>query len=161
VTPSLTPEMVLDINPGGGSSNWNPLVAIDSTTYFAADDGVHGTELWKSDGTIAGTTLVKDIYPGTHREYDYDGNWSDGPNSSGPNNLTNVNGTLFFTSGNALWKSDGTAAGTTLVSSLLSNTSNLTNVNGTLFFTAGDPLWGDDGVELWKSDGTTSGTVMV
>ena len=31
------------------------------TLFFTADDGVHGQELWKRDGTAAGTVLVKDI----------------------------------------------------------------------------------------------------
>ena len=31
----------------------------------AADDGVNGYELWRSDGTEKGTTLVKDINPGS------------------------------------------------------------------------------------------------
>ena len=65
VTLSLTPQMVLDINPSTLSSNPSEMVAIGSTTYFTADDGVHGVELWKSDGTAAGTVLVKDINPGS------------------------------------------------------------------------------------------------
>src|SRR5207253_2752574 len=77
--------------------------------------------------------------------------------------LTNVNGTLFFAAndgnqGEVLWKSDGTAAGTKVVSTAMSDPGGLTNVNGTLFFRASDPQHGD---ELWKSDGTRSGTVLV
>ena len=32
--------------------------------YFSATDGVAGIELWKSDGTAAGTVMVKDIFSG-------------------------------------------------------------------------------------------------
>src|SRR5262249_53730245 len=90
VTPTLVPQMVLDINPSASSVS-SPLVAIGSATYFGADDGVHGIELWKSDGTATGTALVKDIYPG-----DSTGPYGDYPNSSQPSELTNVDGTLFF-----------------------------------------------------------------
>jgi ELWxxDGT repeat protein len=160
---SLTPQMVMDINPGIAPSFPSSMVAIGSTAYFAADDGVNGGELWKSDGTAAGTTLVKDIFPGQHREYDYyRGGWSYVPNSSSPSSLANVNGTLFFTAtddsgGRSLWKSDGTESGTVRVSTV--DGASLTNANGTLFFMA--DFWGDNGLELWKSDGTTAGTTMV
>ena len=32
---------------------------------FTVDDGVHGRELWRTDGTATGTFLVKDILPGS------------------------------------------------------------------------------------------------
>jgi ELWxxDGT repeat protein len=77
---------------------------------------------------------VKDIRPG--------------PGSSLPAGLVDVNGVLFFaandgTAGTELWRSDGTAAGTTLVKDIRpggagSAPANLTNVNGTLFFAAND-----------------------
>src|SRR5262245_26070056 len=106
VTPTLTPQLVLDINPGIASSYPSEVVAIGSTMYFSAYDDTHGRELWKSDGTVAGATLVKDIFPGTYTGY-YGGEYG---NSSNPSNLTNVNGTLFFTvsgalTGSQLWRS--------------------------------------------------------
>ena len=141
VTPSLTPQMVLDINPGAAPSHPSSMVAIGSTTYFAADDGVHGSVLWKSDGTAEGTVLVKDI--DTSNTYD------------SVSSLTNVNGTLFFSGyssvgGFSLWKSDGTTAGTVPVSFRFSYfVGNLANVDGTLFFSAYDDAYG---AELWRSD---------
>src|SRR5262249_57131136 len=95
-------------------------------------------------GTTAGTVLVSSL------------GWS---------NLTNVNGTLYFTvtTGDELWKTDGTSAGTVLVkafdhSPYFNCPNSLTNVNGTLFFTAYDSI---NGVELWKSNGTAAGTTLV
>src|SRR5262249_52998179 len=89
------------------------LTNFNGTLFFSADDGTNGRELWKSDGTAGGTVLVKDIYPGsTYYSSGYNSGYI--PNSSSPGNLTNVNGTLFFTAGDdttgyELWKSDGTA----------------------------------------------------
>ena len=45
----------------GGGAQSNPATPALSSMLFAADDGVHGIELWKSDGTEAGTALAKDI----------------------------------------------------------------------------------------------------
>src|SRR6185295_16930613 len=151
-------KLVKDIRPGEGpygkkSSIPAYLTNVAGTLFFAANDDTHGVELWRSDGTPAGTKLVKDIYPG---------------GSSSPSFLMNVAGTLFFladdgTHGTELWRSDGTAAGTTLVKDILPGTGNsgptsLTNVAGTLFFAANDDTHGR---ELWKSDGTAVGTKLV
>jgi ELWxxDGT repeat protein/VCBS repeat-containing protein len=149
--------LVKDIWTSGGNINIpSPhfLTDVNGTLFFMADDGITGYELWKSDGTEAGTLLVKDIRAGSV--------------GAGASSLTNVNGTLFFTAddginGRELWRSDGTEAGTVLVKDILvgsgeSNHYYLTNVNGTLFFVAND---GINGPELWKSDGTEAGTVLV
>src|SRR5262245_60594761 len=55
---SLTPQLVLDINTKTLPSSPSGLVAIGSTAYFTADDGINGRELWKTSGTAAGTALV-------------------------------------------------------------------------------------------------------
>lgn len=150
--------LVKDINPGSGGSveYWwqSELTDVNGTLFLAAHNGTIGRELWKSDGTAAGTALVKDINPGS--------------NGSDPANLANVNGILFFsadngTGGRELWKSNGTSAGTVLVKDINpggggSDPGNLTDVNGALFFTADD---GAGGRELWKSNGTAAGTVLV
>ncbi|WP_221392096.1 hypothetical protein [Dyadobacter sp. NIV53] len=39
-------------------------VAVGRTVFFSAGTAATGQELWKSDGTTAGTVLVKDIFPG-------------------------------------------------------------------------------------------------
>ena len=45
------------------------LTVVGSTVFFTATDATHGTELWKTDGTAAGTALVKDVYPGSIGSY--------------------------------------------------------------------------------------------
>jgi len=138
---------------GGGL--WNS-VALNGTFFFPADDGVHGLELWRSDGTPAGTALVKDIAPGA-------------PGSS-VSRLTAVSNKVFFSAddgihGLELWTSDGTAAGTALVKDIAPGAAGprvdqLTAVGNTLFFTTG-PAENTPYAQLWKSDGTAAGTVPV
>jgi ELWxxDGT repeat protein len=65
--PALTLDpasLVKDIRPGSGNSFPSDLTNVAGTLFFGADDGTHRRELWKSDGTAAGTKLVKDIRPG-------------------------------------------------------------------------------------------------
>ena len=159
----MVKDIIPNYNGGNNRGAYNALTdltAFEDTLYFFVDDGAaygygsYGNELWKSNGTNAGTVMVKDINSGV-----------DG--SSGVN-LTVVGNTLFFLAddginGEELWKSDGTNAGTVMVKDINngvdgSSPSELTAVGNTLFFYADD---GSNGKELWKSDGTDAGTVMV
>jgi len=158
-----TPEgtaLVKDIRSGpyGSIGEYGAyFTPLDSTLLFAADDGIHGKELWKSDGTEAGTMMVLDIYPGGSAL------------SSTPAELTVVGDNVFFsatggpTQNRELWKSDGTPAGTVMVSDIRLGTEgsvlrDFLRFRDALFFTADD---GTNGRELWRSDGTDEGTMMV
>jgi ELWxxDGT repeat protein len=151
-------RLVKDLTPGSdptSSSSPREFTTIGSITYFLATDGSNGRELWKTDGSTAGTTLVKDIYPGAP------GGFSDTPEH--PAGLTNVNGTLFFANGNTIWKSNGTATGTVAVRTLVSNQSalklyTLTAVGNLLFFRTDD---GNGNYAIWRSDGSAAGTFQI
>jgi ELWxxDGT repeat protein len=58
--------MVMDVNHSEGSDA-TELTAVGSVLCFVADDGLHGRELWRKDGTTGGTVLVADIRPGAVR----------------------------------------------------------------------------------------------
>lgn len=161
-----TLRLVEDIVPGSIGSGPFYFTAVGNTLFFRAQSWNGNRldiELWKSDGTSDGTSLVKDINPSPFSV------------GSQPNNLVSVGQTLFFladdgSSGEELWKSDGTSAGTTRVADIRpgrltpnsqffsSDARDLTAVGNTLFFVAND---GSTGYELWKSDGTGAGTSRV
>jgi ELWxxDGT repeat protein len=144
-----------DITPGAsGSSPIAETADVDGTLFFTANDGVNGNELWKSDGTPAGTTLVEDILPG-------------GVGSS-PAEFLVWDDTLFFSaddgvSGRELWRSDGTPAGTFRIADInpgagSSTPLELTRLGNRILFRAND---GTVGAELWRTDGSPGGTVLV
>lgn len=126
-------------------------------------DGSNNTdwEIWQSDGTVAGTYELADLFGGDNL-------------GSDAKQFFEVNGKVFFTAfgasnvGRELYITDGTTSGTVLVKNINptnsggnaanSNPDNFTLFNNKLYFTANDATNGD---ELWVSDGTETGTQMV
>ena len=99
--------LVKDINSGPSPHPGAHLADVSGTIFFAADDAANGIELWKSDGTAAGTVLVKDINPASGKRLE-------------PNGADKRGRHAFFAAqealdGPELWKSDGTTAGTALL----------------------------------------------
>src|SRR4051794_10987636 len=109
---------------------------------FTADDGTNGRELWSTDGTIAGTHLVKDISPGSA--------------SSSPSSFVIFGDSVYFFAAGALWKTDGTDAGTVKVVTVTGR--NLMLCGSQLFF---EGFTAATDWEPWVSDGTESGTRMI
>jgi ELWxxDGT repeat protein len=123
--------------------------------------------LWVTDGTTAGTSLVKDINPGTESSYPFL------VLSAVINNKFYFQATT-AANGAELWVSDGTAAGTTLLKDINPGAGSsdafpmkpydmingFTDVlyNGKIFLSATDPT---NGSELWMTDGTAAGTTLV
>ena len=96
-----------DIFPGNASSlpssvqQQTPSQPLNGWVYFNANDGTHGFELWRTDGTEANTQLFLDLTPGSGR--------------SDPQNFMVANGKLFFTAaGGNLYVTNGTTVGTML-----------------------------------------------
>jgi ELWxxDGT repeat protein len=152
----LAAVLAADINrlPGNDYKPFS-ISTFGNTAYFAAHDGVNGMELWKTDGTAGGTSMVKDINPGMA--------------SSQPGGFAQTaNGTVYFTAttealGYELWKTDGTAVGTVLVKDInpgraISVPQNLTAIGNKVYFSAVD---GARGREYWVSDGTEAGTQLL
>jgi ELWxxDGT repeat protein len=145
-------QLLKDINPGSATSS--PSYVLDSAVisnvlYFTADDGNHGTELWRTDATAAGTYMVSDLTPGS--------------NGSGISRLHNVNGTLLFSldqgNSNALWVSDGSAGGThVLNASVATETLTPVDFNGFSYFSGTTTSTQH---QIWRTDGTPGGTTQV
>lgn len=161
-------KLAVDITPGADengniqTSYPSNLVEFNGKLYFSANDGVHGNELFVSDGTAEGTQLVADINPGENN-YGYS-------NNSSPGSFVEFNDKLYFSAtddvyGNELFVTDGTTEGTQLVADInpglgsygYPNSSapyELTVVGNELFFRADN---GETGAELFKLTLSDSG----
>lgn len=156
-----TAEVLKDITPGNNGYAPANLTAVGDTLYFVTDsDNDFNLELWKSDGTVNGTVIIR-------------------TNGQAPNvglgsfSLTAAGNILYFVgndpvTGLELWRTDGTDANTTVVKDIWTGTdgnnqpnnsipTSLVNFNGTLAFAASD----GSNRELWFSDGTTANTLKV
>ncbi len=154
--------LVKDINPGPGSSNPQEFKVFNGKLYFQADNGVDTVraELWVSDGTAAGTYMLKRI--NTNNFFTL---------GSLPAEFTECNGKLYFRArdnggggtGDELWVTDGTEAGTHLVKDIWPGSepgypTRLTVYNNKLYFAAAPST---PNTELYVSDGTEAGTYML
>ncbi|HEV7609200.1 MAG TPA: ELWxxDGT repeat protein [Steroidobacteraceae bacterium] len=136
--------LLADIGPGKqgfGSAPVFPGVVLNGILYFEADDGVSGSELWRTDGTREGTFLAADIVPG------YAG--------SGPADLTVAGNRLYFRESDGLWVSDGTGAGTQKIADVVVLQCCVA-AGDAVFFSAND---GVHGGELWRAVGQTAAMV--
>jgi len=150
--------LLKDINPTGDSyvefiTEWT---GSSTQKLLIADNGVHGYELWITDGTVDGTKMLKDINP-------------TGDAFVGTEMAMLGNNLYFFADdgvhGAELWKTDGTAVGTVLVKDIFPTTvqyqpdqTNILTIGNAIYFLAND---GVNGREIWKSDGTALGTMML
>ena len=152
----------LDDPDGDGVGEWNEVGTTDQLTacasglFFRYEAASKGQELWVASEQVA--SLVFDIAPRQEA-------------GSDPDDLTNVDGTLYFTADNGdvgceLWRHDPGNGVTELVRDISPALSgdddapepaNLIAVGDTLFFVANDGT----GETLWKSDGTEDGTTAV
>jgi ELWxxDGT repeat protein len=150
---SSAPSRVIDLNPSTTLESVygfdDGMGVLDGLLVFAGNNGALGVELWRTDGTAAGTQLVMDIEPGSQ--------------SSTPGRFRRLGPHLYFSAttsehGNELWRTDGTTAGTVRLTdlnpgALHAGISSIEVFQGRVWFTATDPVHGR---EAYATDGTTT-----
>jgi ELWxxDGT repeat protein len=155
---SYNVTLVKDVNPGASGGFFDKLVINNDLLYFFSNVGSR-MDLWRSDGTTAGTVLSVDLDD------------TELYSASGFYELISVNNVMFFTrnyedaeNGDRtaeLWKSNGSASGTSIVTTFTNGyfynyLSDFLSFNGKLYFfhSIDDPAY----TYISVSDGTASGT---
>lgn len=147
-----------DFTPGPNSTRITTSIDLGPVTLFTATPSISGVpfdvELARTDGTIAGTTMLLEVQPG--------------PASSAIDAFTAIDGRAWFAAddgitGRELWLSDGSIMGTRLAVDLSpgvasSNPLHVTRFGTGALFTATTPA---SGTEAWFSDGTSAGTRLL
>jgi len=158
-------RLFMDIEPGAGSSgngytdpHDDDIYVFNGKMYFSAQKIPYGDELWASDGTVTGTSMVKEIHPGS-------------PGSTVVYFVAYHDNLYFRASdnnfANQLWRTDGTDAGTMRM--VCDSTSGYYPLNSTYeYIVFQDALWFRStfaktaGNELWKySDGSAVGIKQI
>jgi len=135
-------QRVAEVTPTAGFGPGAKLPRLGRSVLFGASDAVHGSELWISDGTPAGTGMVRDLLPG--------------PGGSTPYAFRELGDRVAFVacadSGCEPWITDGTSAGTSQLADIApgiasSDPSEIVAVGGSLHLVANDRVRGR---ELWR-----------
>ncbi|MDO9357334.1 MAG: hypothetical protein Q7T55_26790 [Solirubrobacteraceae bacterium] len=140
-------HLVYEHVPGtGGTSIDDPgAIANGNILYYVpANDPVTGSEVWRTDGTLAGTRVVKDITPG--------------PGGQSLPALFALGGGLGILRGSSVFGSDGTDAGTSLLANVDGDgygPNSPVVLGGRGYFVGGATPFGQ---ALWRTDGTAAGT---
>ena len=145
--------LVSDLNGNGVGYNPKPLFVLNNKLIFHASSQTHGMELFITDGTATGTTVLLDIYPGPNGS----------SASDNPDFYAELNGEIYFWAREAsgpssLWKTDGTAVGTVKVIDpvFAGGGTPMVTYNGKIYFLAYSAP--GQNPELYVTDGTSSGT---
>jgi trimeric autotransporter adhesin len=129
-------------------SDGEDFIRVGSLLYFTANDGAHGHELWRSNGTTAGTRRLADVNPGSG-----DSNWCC---------MEVMGSTVLFQAFDGtdwgIWRTNGTMATTSKIVETGESPPNDILVVGNRFFFS--LRVGNDG-HLGISDGTPTGTQIL